>query len=89
MDTIREFSYLEAGNLDWNEPRPKANNNKRQICGADQGTPSGNSAFSRRETQIGMNTDLKANINLHDSHSKVISKLMTFKGLSKDILMTF
>ena len=26
MDSIREFSYLEAGNLDWDEPRPKANN---------------------------------------------------------------
>ena len=30
MDSIREFSYLEAGNLDSDEPRPKANkNNKR------------------------------------------------------------
>ena len=27
MDSIREFSYLEAGNLDWDEPRSKANNN--------------------------------------------------------------
>ena len=30
MDSIREFSYLEAENLDWDEPRPKANNNNNQ-----------------------------------------------------------
>ena len=27
MDSIREFVYLEAENLDWDEPRPKPNNN--------------------------------------------------------------
>ena len=27
MDSIREFSYLEAENLDWDKPRPEANNN--------------------------------------------------------------
>ena len=27
MDSIQGFSYLEAGNLDWDEPRPKVNNN--------------------------------------------------------------
>ena len=27
VESIREFSYLEEGNLDWDEPRPKANNN--------------------------------------------------------------
>ena len=26
MESIREFSYLEEGSLEWDQPRPKANN---------------------------------------------------------------
>ena len=31
MDSIREFSYLDAGNIDGDESRPKANNNNNHL----------------------------------------------------------
>ena len=36
MDPIRQLSYLEAGNLDLDEPRPKTNNNNKSTVTPDK-----------------------------------------------------